>query len=129
MPRQTSEIHCDPTESVESVLMRAPSSSLQTPTSNKHVSIRPLKRMCIDGQQPVMRSPSPPPEPIAREELSPRKLDMDQEVVLACQAAGQDEDDDEDDERVEATQPYVADEVEEGEIPVLTRTDSPGNGA
>lgn len=123
MPRQTSEILCNPSESVESVLKRAPSSTLDTPAANKPVTIRPLKRMCVEGQQPALRSASTSPEPIARDELSPRKLDMDQEVILACQAAGQE--DDEEDEMVEVTQPYVAGELEEGEIPVLTRTDGP----
>jgi hypothetical protein len=124
MPRQTSELLCNPSESVESVLKRAPSSTLNTPAANKPVTIRPLKRMCLEGQQPVLRSASTSPEPIARKELSPRKLDMDQEVILACQAAGQDDDED---ELVEVTQPYVAGEVEEGEIPVLARTDGPGD--
>ena len=128
MPRSTSEIQPDAKESLESVLKRAPSCSMTTPQANRPVTIRPLKRNRVDGQEPISRSPSPPPEPLTRDELSPRKLDMDQEVVLACEAAGQ-EDDDEDDDRVEVTQPYVPDAPEEGEIPVLVRTDGPNHAA
>jgi hypothetical protein len=97
--------------------------SFTTPKTNEPVPIRPLKRTReleddVDGDK--SRSPSPAP---SDRHLSPRKLDMDQGVVLASDLA---ENDDEDDEPG-GTQPYVrTEEVEEGEIPELTRCESVG---
>ena len=119
MPRASSECLCNPNESLESVLQRCPSRSLVTPIPNKPVIIRPLKR----SRDLVEDGPASPQSPEPEEQLnplSPRKLDMDQEVVLASQLPA----DDEEDERVETTQPWPpTGELEEGEIPVLARTD------
>jgi hypothetical protein len=95
-------------------------SSFTTPKTNEPVPIRPLKRTreFDDGDRDKSRSPSPAP---SERNLSPRKLDMDQEVVLA--SALQENEDEEDE--TGSTQPYVpSGEVEEGEIPALTRCES-----
>lgn len=97
--------------SEEEIIKRCPSESFSTPEANKPVPIRPLKRFRNgedEGADEVERSPSP-----ERKELSPRKLDMEQDVVLACDIAPSDKEDEE--ERVEATQPVLAEE-EEGEL-------------
>ena len=119
MPRASSECLCNPNESLESVLERCPSRSLVTPKADKPVIIRPLKR----SRDLVEDGPASPQSPKPEEQLnllSPRKLDMDQEVVLASQLPAVDDED----ERVETTQPWPpTGELEEGEIPVLARTD------
>lgn len=113
----------NPSESLESVLFRAPSCSLVTPKTNKAVSIRPLKRIkfasgeaaqaldeeaVVEEEQAVVEQE----EEERREALEPRRLDMDQMVALANPSA------DEDEEETPITQPYTPGEAaEEGEIP------------
>jgi hypothetical protein len=97
--------------------------SFTTPTANEPVPIRPLKRTREGDveESAASRSPSPTPN---RKSLSPRKLDMGQQVVLASSLAEDDEDDE-----PGSTQPYVpAAEVEEGEIPTLRRCQSAVQG-
>lgn len=121
MPRTTS---CPAAAlTLDEVLAESSASSLVTPAANKPVRIRPFKRTRFeDGPEPE-RSPTPE-EP---SKLSPRKLDMDQGGVVLASDLAEDDGDEEDDEDevVQTTQPYPPpDEVEEGEIPALTRTTS-----
>lgn len=122
----------DPSESLQSVLERCPSKNLKTPAAGKAVAIRPLKRVKKDapaaaaaGAGTVMAEDPPAlnlddnEENAPRGLLSPRKLDMDQEVVLAASAlspGGEEEK-----QEVQPTQPQqiAADEEEEeeGELP------------
>ncbi len=102
--------------SEDEIIKRCPSESFLTPEANKPVPIRPLKRFRNsedDGADEVERSPSP-----ERKELSPRKLDMDQAVVLACDAASNDKEDEED-ERVDPTQPVLEEEGELSPTPLV----------
>lgn len=116
----------NPSESLESVLFRAPSCSLVTPKTNKAVSIRPLKRIkfadgeaaqalheeaVVEEEQAVVEQE----EEERREALEPRRLDMDQMVALANPSA----DDEDEEEETPITQPYTPGEAaEEGEIPL-----------
>ena len=116
----------NPNESLESVLLRAPSCSLMTPDANKRVNIRPLKRVKFvagdaatkeeDVQSTEEREEK---EDDRRELLEPRRLDMDQPVALANPS-------EDEEEEVHVTQPYPAeDDVEEGEIPpAISSSDS-----
>lgn len=108
MPRSSSSL--DGEEKDKEFLNRCPSSSFLTPEANKPVPIRPFKRVRTDGEpeEEEERSPSP-----RRDELSPRRLDMDQPVALALDAAQ----DEEEEDRPDATQ-VVPEEssAEEGEI-------------
>lgn len=113
----------NPSESLESVLFRAPSCSLVTPKTNKAVPIRPLKRIKFaDGGEAAQHEEAVVEEEQAveqeeeerREALEPRRLDMDQMVALANPSA------DEEEEETPVTQPYTPGEpVEEGELPPL----------
>lgn len=114
----------NPSESLESVLFRAPSCSLVTPKTNKAVPIRPLKRIKFaDGEAAqALREEAVVEEEQAieqeeeerREALEPRRLDMDQMVALANPSA----DDEDEEEETPITQPYTPGEaVEEGEVP------------
>lgn len=109
MPR-THSCACEEEED-RKFIERCPSSSFATPETNKPVPIRPFKRFRNgerDGEEEEERSPSP-----ERKDLSPRRLDMDQAVILACDAPPPDDEED----RVEATQPIPEDgEQDEGEI-------------
>ena len=110
MPRKTS---CDANPTLEEVLAMCPASSLVTPAANKPVRIRALKRTRFeDGPEPE-RSVSPEPR-----KLSPRKLDMDQAVVLANPSLVPSDDELEEEEPIQATQPYLdpAEDIEEGEL-------------
>ena len=107
----------DPNETIESVLMRAPSCSLVTPKATKRAHIRPLKRVKFaegdagstkEEEEPDEEQEEEPEE--KREALEPRRLDMDQHVVLANPSSS-----DEEDEQAAGTQ-RVAEE-EEGELP------------
>jgi hypothetical protein len=105
----------DPNETIESVLMRAPSCSLVTPKATKRAHIRPLKRVKFaDGDAGSTKEEEEPDEEQEEEEkreaLEPRRLDMDQHVVLANPSSS-----DEEDEQAAGTQ-RVAEE-EEGELP------------
>lgn len=105
----------DPNETIESVLMRAPSCSLVTPKATKRAHIRPLKRVKFaEGDAGSTKEEEEPDEEQEEEEkreaLEPRRLDMDQHVVLANPSSS-----DEEDEQVPGTQ-RVAEE-EEGELP------------
>ena len=118
----------DPSESLQSVLERCPSKNLKTPAAGKAVAIRPLKRVKKDapaaaaaGAGTVMAEDPPAlnldDENAPRGLLSPRKLDMDQEVVLAASALSPGGEEEE--QEVQPTQPQqIADEEEEeGELP------------
>jgi hypothetical protein len=105
----------DPNETIESVLMRAPSCSLVTPKATKRAHIRPLKRVKFaEGEAGSTKEEEEPDEEQEEEEkreaLEPRRLDMDQHVVLANPSSS-----DEEDEQAAGTQ-RVAEE-EEGELP------------
>jgi hypothetical protein len=105
----------DPNETIESVLMRAPSCSLVTPKATKRAHIRPLKRVKFaEGDAGSTKEEEEPDEEQEEEEkreaLEPRRLDMDQHVVLANPSSS-----DEEDEQAAGTQ-RVAEE-EEGELP------------
>lgn len=105
----------DPNETIESVLMRAPSCSLVTPKATKRAHIRPLKRVKFaEGDAGSTKEEEEPNEEQEEEEkreaLEPRRLDMDQHVVLANPSSS-----DEEDEQAAGTQ-RVAEE-EEGELP------------
>lgn len=122
----SSTVCINPNESLESVLLRAPSCSLMTPDANKRVNIRPLKRVKFvagdaatkeeDVQSTEEREEK---EDDRRELLEPRRLDMDQSVALANPS-------EDEEEEVHVTQPYPAeDDVEEGEIPpAISSSDS-----
>ena len=118
----------DPSESLQSVLERCPSKNLKTPAAGKAVAIRPLKRVkkdapAADAAGAGMVIAEEPPalnlddENAPRGLLSPRKLDMDQEVVLAASALSPGGEEEE--QEVQPTQPQqIADEEEEeGELP------------
>ena len=92
--------------------------SFTTPKANERVPIRPLKRERDGEEDEEAYSRSPSPE--RREnKLSPRKLNMEQAVVLANPAV--ESDDDEEEPRL--TQPYIQEEeAEEGELPALDHT-------
>ena len=116
----------NPNESLESVLLRAPSCSLMTPDANKRVNIRPLKRVKFDAgdastkEEDVQSTEErEEKEDDRRELLEPRRLDMDQSVALANPS-------EDEEEEVHVTQPYPAeDDVEEGEIPpAISSSDS-----
>lgn len=121
----TSAPVCDPSESLQSVLERCPSKNLKTPAVGKAVAIRPLKRVkkepsAAAGAGTVVAE-DPPALSLTDDEnaprglLSPRKLDMDQAVVLAASALS---DEQENEEIIQPTQPQIADEEEEeGELP------------
>jgi len=121
----------DPSESLQSVLERCPSKNLKTPAAGKAVAIRPLKRVKKDaptaaaaGAGTVMAEDPPAlnldDDNAPRGLLSPRKLDMDQEVVLAASALSPGGEEEEQ-EVIQPTQPQqiAADEEEEeeGELP------------
>jgi hypothetical protein len=106
----------DPNETIESVLMRAPSCSLVTPKATKRAHIRPLKRVKFaegdagstkEEEEPEEEQEEEPEE--KREALEPRRLDMDQHVVLANPSSS----DEEEDEQAPGTQRVE----EEGELP------------
>jgi hypothetical protein len=104
----------DPNETIESVLMRAPSCSLVTPKATKRAHIRPLKRVKFaDGDAGSTKEEEEPEEELEEEErreaLEPRRLDMDQHVVLANPSSS----DEEEDEQAPGTQRVE----EEGELP------------
>jgi len=101
-------------------LSRCPSESFETPEAGKKVPIRPLKRnLEVEEDEASSGSPSPTSK---RGQLSPQRLDMDQEakVVFGCTGSQSSE---EEEERVVPTQVYVPEEeptapsLEEGEIP------------
>jgi hypothetical protein len=111
----------DPSETIESVLMRAPSCSLVTPKATKRAHIRPLKRVKFaegdagstkEEEEPEEEQEEEPEE--KREALEPRRLDMDQHVVLANPSS------DEEEEQAPSTQ--RAAEEEEGELPPEPQT-------
>lgn len=109
----------NPSESLESVLRRAPSCSLMTPDAGKRVNMRPLKRVKFSGGDAATKTEAVE-EPEEREEnveedlrelLEPRRLDMEQPVALANPSL-----EDEEDENP-VTQPYPGEDNEEGELP------------
>lgn len=106
----------DPNETIESVLMRAPSCSLVTPKATKRAHIRPLKRVKFaEGEAGSTKEEEEPDEEQEeeleekREALEPRRLDMDQHVVLANPSSSDEEQDAPGTQRVA--------EEEEGELP------------
>lgn len=111
MPRTVSAVTEE--EEEERIIARCPSESFSTPEANKPVPIRPLKRLKSDEgvEEEEEGGPSTP-----RGDLSPRRLDMGQAAVLACDAPPNEEDEDDDagEDRVDATQPIP--EPEEGEL-------------
>ena len=127
MPRPASELPpIDSNEPLESVLQRCPSKAFVTPASNKPITIRPLKRTKTSADDDAAPVPDPPlldldadvdPEK-PRGLLSPRKLDMDQAVVLADPSLVPSDDELEEEEPIQATQPYPdpAEDIEEGEL-------------
>ena len=117
MPRSQSAEKEDETE--EEVIKRCPTVSFSTPESNKPVPIRPLKRLKREGGEEEQEDPGDSPK--RREELSPRRLDMDQPALLACNTipdgnpAEREEEEEEEEEPIEPTQ-VIPDSEEEGEI-------------
>jgi len=121
----------DPSESLQSVLERCPSKNLKTPAAGKAVAIRPLKRVKKDapaaaaaaGAGTVMAEDPPAlnldDENAPRGLLSPRKLDMDQEAVLAASALSPGGEEEKQDVQPTQSQQITADEEEEeeGELP------------
>ena len=109
MPRTVSAVT---EEEEERIIARCPSESFSTPEANKPVPIRPFKRLKSDEDIEEEEEGGSSPE---RRDLSPRRLDMDQPAVLACNAApNEEEDDDVEQGRVTPTQPIP--EPEEGEL-------------
>jgi hypothetical protein len=101
----------------EEFISRCPSESFVSPKSlNKPVAIKPLKRAREDEEQESSEGHSPSgTDRAGSHSPRPRRLDFDQEVVLASQF--NDEKNESDDEEVERTQPYPPEpEIEEGEI-------------
>jgi hypothetical protein len=111
-------------ESVHAGICRAPSCSLVTPEANKRVPIRPLKRtklpegdVATKVDRVIQNEEQEEEEEEQRELLEPRRLDMDQHVVLANPSLDAEEEQEEEEE-VPITQPYPGeDAAEEGEIP------------
>ena len=131
MPRSCSELPpaplFDSNESIESVLERCPSKAFVTPALNKPVALRPLKRTKtsdVGGDGSVRDPPLLDLDGDADDEggprglLSPRKLDMDQAVVLANPSLVPSDDELEEEEPgVQMTQaPPAVEDTEEGEI-------------
>lgn len=119
MPRPRSVSKDD--ESEEEIIKRCPTVSFMTPEANKPVPIRPLKR--LKGEDGAEEQEDGNASPGRREELSPRRLDMEQAVVLGSDALPNEdggESDGEDEERIEPTQVLseneASEEPEEGEI-------------
>ena len=111
MPRSQSAVKEDETE--EEVIKRCPTVSFSTSETNKPVPIRPLKRLKSEGGEEEQEDGGNSPE--RREELSPRRLDMDQAVVLGSDILPGNEQEEEEEEPIEPTQ-AIPDSEEEGEI-------------
>lgn len=127
MPRTLSEQSplFDSDEPLDSVLQRCPPKAFVTPAVNKPAALRPLKRAktssdCVtsaEADPPVLSLDDVPLEP--RGVLSPRRLDMDQAVMLANPSVLVPSDDElEEEEVVQQTQtcPEANEDTEEGEI-------------
>ena len=106
-----------------------PSESFLSPSKGEHKIPRriPLKRLREDDGEPRVKDAD---DSGKREELSPRKLDMDSEVTLANPSVEDDNNEDEEEEVV-VTQKYEPEEteqpgeqLEEGEILPLPAEDA-----